>query len=102
MAEPLVYEFRAALWPWEVRRDLWTFVTLPEDAAEEIPVIAEGLRRGFGSVPVLVRIGTMTWRTSVFPQQAGGPYVLPVKRLVRERNGVDVGDEVDVWLEVLV
>ena len=100
--EPLVYEFRAPLWPWEVRRDLWTFVTLPEEAGDDIPMVADALRRGFGSVPVEVRVGTTTWRTSVFPQRSGGPYVLPVKRAVREKYGLDVGDQVDVWLQLLV
>jgi hypothetical protein len=98
----LQYEFTAALWAWEVRRDLWTFVSLPERASAEIAEFAEGLNRGFGSVPVRVRIGTMMWRTSVFPGSSGAAYVLPVKRAVRTANGVDVGDEVAVWLEVLV
>ena len=102
MPEPLTYEFTAALWPWEVRRDLWTFVTVPQDASEEIADFADGPRRGFGAVSVRVRIGASAWRTSVFPQHAGGPYVLPVKRAVREANGIDVGDEVTVSLEVLL
>lgn len=102
MAEDLQYEFTAALWPWEVRRDLWTFVSLPERASAEIAEFAEGLTRGFRSVPVRARIGTITWRTSIFPGSAGGVYVLPVKRAVREANRVEVGDEVAVWLEVLV
>ena len=102
MPEPLTYEFRAALWPWEVRRDLWTLVTLPVDASAEIAEFADGPRRGFGAVSVRVRIGTAVWKTSVFPQHAGGPYVLPVKRAVREANGVGVGDDVSVSLEVLL
>ena len=102
MAESLTYEFSAALWPWEVRRDLWTFVTVPADASAQIAEFADGLRRGFGAVPVRARIGATTWRTSVFPQQSAGPYVLPVKRAVRTANGLEVGDEVAVWIEVLV
>ena len=102
MSEPPAYEFTATLWPWEVRRDLWTFVTLPQDVSEEIAAFADGPRRGFGAVSVQVRIGSTAWRTSVFPQNAGGPYVLPVRRAVREANGVDVGDDVTVSLEVLL
>lgn len=102
MPEPLVYEFRAPLWQWEVRRDLWTFVTVPVEAVDDVTMVADALHRGFRSAPVQVRIGTTTWRTSVFPQHSRGPYVLPVKRAVREKYGLDVGDEVDVWLEVLV
>ena len=100
MAESLTYEFQAPLWVWEVRRDLWTFVTLPNDAAEELAVLGDGLRRGFGAVPVCARVGAMTWRTSVFPLKNG--YVLPVKRAVRDASRVDVGDEIAVRLEVLL
>ena len=101
-SSPLTYEFTATLWPWEVRRDLWTLITLPEDASEEIAAFADGPRRGFGAVSVRVRIGVSAWKTSVFPQSAGGVYVLPVKRAVREANGVDVGDPVTVSVEVLL
>jgi Domain of unknown function (DUF1905) len=102
MAGPLSYEFTATLWPWEVRRALYTFVTLPEDVSEEIAAFADGPRRGFGAVGVRVRIGTSAWKTSVFPQGSGGPYMLPIKRAVRDANGVDVGDSVTVSLEVLL
>ncbi len=98
---PLVYEFRAPLWPWTSRRDLWTFVTLPEDAADEIAAVTDTMARGFGAVRVEARIGSVTWRTSIFPQSTGGSYVLPVKRSVREANDLEVGDEVPVRLEVL-
>jgi hypothetical protein len=99
--EPLVYEFLAPLWPWEVRRDLWTFVTLPDEASDTIPALVDAGQRGFGAVRVQARIGLTTWRTSVFPQSGQGPYVLPVKRSVRDANGLQVGDEVAVRVEVL-
>ena len=101
MNAPLVYEFRAPLWPWESRRDLWTFVTLPEDASDEIAALTDGSARGFGAVRVEARIGEVRWRTSIFPQHTGGSYVLPVKRSVRTANNLEVGDEVSVRLEVL-
>ena len=101
VAESLSYEFRAPLWVWEVRRDLWTFVTLPEGASDEIPARVDTGGRGFGSVPVRARIGTTVWRTSVFPQSAEGPFVLPVKRAVRDANGLGVGDEAVVFVEVV-
>ena len=101
MGGPLSYEFRAVLWPWEVRRDLWTFVTLPDEASEEIPAVVDTGGRGFGAVRVRARIGTFVWQTSVFPQSGEGPYVLPVKRAVRDANSLDVGDEAAVFVEVL-
>jgi Domain of unknown function (DUF1905) len=101
VAESLSYEFRAPLWVWEVRRDLWMFVTLPDEASDEIAARVEIGARGFGSVPVRARIGATTWRTSVFPQGADGPYVLPVKRAVRDANSLGVGDTAAVFVDVL-
>jgi hypothetical protein len=101
VAESLSFEFRAPLWVWSARRDLWTFVTLPPDATDEILMRSELGGRGFGSVPVRARIGRTTWRTSVFPQGADGPFVLPVKRAVRDANSLGVGDTAAVHVEVL-
>jgi Domain of unknown function (DUF1905) len=101
VAESLSYEFRAPLWVWEVRRDLWTFVTLPDHASDEILARVDTGARGFGAVPVRASIGTTTWRTSIFPKSADGPYDLPVKRAVRDANGLGPGDIATVRVEVL-
>jgi hypothetical protein len=98
------HTFRAELWLWDARRaDTWTFVTVPGEvtAAIQDEADARGPRAGFGSVRVEVRIGTTTWRTSVFPDSASGCFVLPVKRAVRTANGIEAGDPVDVALRVL-
>lgn len=96
------YHFTAPLWIWDASGDgSWHFVTVPEDAADEIKAIAEGgQRRGFGSVRVEVELGASTWRTSIFPGQ--GAYVLPVKKAVRAAAGVEDGDEVDVAITLLI
>lgn len=85
--------FRAVLWRWDARRaDSWFFVSLPEAESAEL----RGLPippRGFGSVPVDVVIGSSRWRTSVFPDAASGCYVLPMKAVVRRKEGLAEGDE---------
>ena len=43
-------------------------------------------------------ISDVAWRTSVFPQKAGG-YILPVKAEVRRRAGIAAGDDVTVELD---
>ena len=96
------YFFEAELWIWDARRDdSWTFVSLPAEASEEIREVSAGPRRGFGSVPVQVSIGTSTWRTSVFPDSASGVYVLPVKRAVRRAEGLEAGDVAGVTVELV-
>lgn len=99
-----MHTFTAELWVWDARRsDTWTFVTVPPDVTTAIEDEADALgpRAGFGSVKVKVRVGEMTWRTSVFPDSESGCFVLPVKRAVREANGVAAGDEIEVGLAVM-
>jgi len=88
----------AELWLWS--GGSWHFITVPE--AEAVEIRAHGLlnRGGFGSVKVEAAINGVAWRTSVFPQKSGG-YLLPVKKEVRCRAGIAVGDEVTVVLELI-
>jgi hypothetical protein len=76
----------------------WAFISLPPEVADEVSLLG-GPPRGFGSVPVEVRIGLSTWRTSVFPDADG--YVMPVKGPVRRREGVEVGDTTQVDLRLV-
>lgn len=81
------YEFDALLYRWSARRELWTFVDVPADAGREIREVVGALAGGFGAVRVDARIGATTFRTSIFPG-ADGTYVLPVKRAVRDAEGL--------------
>ena len=96
----MIIEFDAELWIWDARRDeSWTFVTLPEDASDEIRALADGPRRGFGSLRVRVAVGATRWATSIFPDKRG--YVLPIKRSVRTAEHLEAGDIATVNLELL-
>ena len=91
----------APIWLWSDGQGSWHFLTVPEDQSVEIRAHSLGNgRRGFGSVRVEATINGITWRTSVFPQKAGG-YILPVKAEVRRRAGIGAGDEVTVELELI-
>lgn len=93
------YTFSAELWEYSGAA-AWFFVTLSVEDSEEIEAQTPP-RTGFGSVRVSVRIGETEWKTSVFPDSSAGSYVLPVKRVIREKEGIDVGDVVEVHLRVL-
>ena len=94
-----VYEFSAPVWQWRARSDAWFFVSVPEDASDEITARSEGLRGGFNSVPVLVTIGRTSWRTSIFPG-GDGRYSLPLKKAVRAAEGIELDSIVDVSIEL--
>lgn len=101
-AELVVVTFDAELWMWDARRpDTWTFISLPVEASEDIGDLASGPRRGFGSVRVRVTVGASTWATSIFPDSANGSYVLPIKRAVRQAEGLGVGDVATVTVELI-
>ena len=94
-----MHRFDAALWLWDGDA-AWHFVTLPGELSDDLRARA-GARRGFGAVRVEVTVGGSTWRTSVFPDSRRGAYLLPVKKEVRSREGLEPGDVVTVELEVI-
>lgn len=97
---PETFDFEAELWLYPGKAG-WVFVTLPEEVADRILGTAPA-RRGFGSIKVEVTAGTTTWSTSIFPDSKAGSFLLPVKRAVREAEGVDVGDVVGLTLTPLL
>ena len=88
LSEP--FTFNAELWLWKAQAS-WVFVALPEDITDEIDERYGRLAAGFGSIKVEVRVGSTVWRTSVFPDAGRGTLVLPVKKDVRKREGLEVG-----------
>ncbi|WP_065570839.1 DUF1905 domain-containing protein [Microbacterium oleivorans] len=95
----MIVDVAGVLFRWESRRDDWYFVALPEEVSADIREVPRP-GRGFGSVPVEATVGTSRWRTSIFPDAGRGVYVLPLKRSVREREGISDGDTVRARLDV--
>jgi len=97
-----IFSFTSELWLWDAKSDsTWIFVSLPLDESEEIKDLIPH-RAGFGSVKVQVRIGDIEWKTSIFPDSKSGCYVLPLKKAVRNKAKIDVGDTAKFELEVLI
>jgi Domain of unknown function (DUF1905) len=94
-----MYEFRTEVWRWP-GDNAWHFVTVPEALSEEIKDLTEHRRKGFGSVRVIARIGSSTWKTSVFPQKESGCFVLPMKKSIRSENNLEDGTDVTIKLEL--
>ncbi len=94
------FEFTAPLWL-HAGSGGWHFVTLPGEVADDVTELAEGFRRGFGSVRVAVTVGGSSWRTSLFPDKGRGGFVLPMKRPVRTAEGLSAGEDVAIRLELL-
>ncbi|RKO22063.1 DUF1905 domain-containing protein [Pseudarthrobacter phenanthrenivorans] len=91
------YSFKAELWLYPGEAG-WHFVTLPADIADDIRAQTAGASKAFGSVRVTAEIAGHSWQTSLFPDSQKGSYLLPVKKSVRNKAGIDAGDVVGVAL----
>jgi hypothetical protein len=89
---------KARVWEWE-GKGAWHFITIEKEQGQQIKNDWHWPRKGFGSIPVNVTLGSSIWRTSVFPEK-GGAYLLPLKKDVREKEGVKLGDTITV--EIIV
>ena len=97
----MIITFDGEIFRWDARlTDSWYFTALPDDLSAQIREIPRP-HRGFGSVRVLARVGGSEWRTSIFPDSSHGSYVLPLKKAIRDAEGLVDGGPVLVHLQVL-
>lgn len=80
----------------------WHFVTLPKKQSETIKKTFSAMKRGWGSLPVTVTIGKTSWKTSIFPDQKAGAYLLPLKSDIRKKEKVAEDDTIAFLLEIRV
>lgn len=94
------YKIKSKVWLWPGETAAWHFVSVPKKESQKIKEKFGKNRRGFGSVPVLVKIGKTEWKTSIFPDSKSGQYIMPIKAKVRQVEGVFEGDEIDFALSI--
>jgi hypothetical protein len=80
----------------------WHFVTLPQKQSQEIKEIFGGMSRGWGSLPVVVTIGSTRWKTSIFPDKKADAYLLPLKASVRKEEKITEGDAIRFSVEIQI
>lgn len=51
-------------------------------------------------VIVVVTLGKTSWKTSIFPDKHSGSYLLPLKALVRKKEGIFSGDKVSFSIQI--
>jgi hypothetical protein len=91
--------FTSEIWRWDARREDWFFATVPAELSADIGELPRE-PRGFGAVKVRVRIGGSEWLTSIFPG-GDGTYALPLKKAVRDAEGLEFPGTCAVELEVV-
>lgn len=91
--------FKSKVWKWDGPA-AWYFAYVPEKESKALRAMPRPKKRGFGSLKVRIKIGKTSWDTSLFPTKEG-PYVLPIKSLVRRKEGIDDGDVVKIECTIL-
>ncbi|MDR6867779.1 hypothetical protein J2Y69_002387 [Microbacterium resistens] len=91
-------EFDAEVQRWDARTDSWYFAVIPEELSADIRELPAP-PRGFGALRVRVRVGATRWSTSIFFSR--GTYSLPLKRAVRDAEGIAEGDVITIELEIV-
>ena len=72
------------------------FLTVPETESRKIKEVSNLVTYGWGVIPVNARIGETEWKTSLIPKD--GLYLVPLKNTVRIKEGIFIGDRVEVAL----
>lgn len=88
------YNLRSEVWLYPAQTAAWHFISVPKKESEEIKKKFGKNAKGWGSFPVEAAIGRTKWKTSIFPDKKTGTYLLPLKALVRKKEGVSAGDKV--------
>ncbi|HEY4527152.1 MAG TPA: DUF1905 domain-containing protein [Candidatus Paceibacterota bacterium] len=95
-----VYKLKAKVWLYPGESAAWHFVNIDKKVAAEIKEKYGKKAKGFGSQPVVVTLGTTSWKTSIFPDKRSGTYLLPLKVDIRHKEGIDEGDTIEFSIKL--
>lgn len=95
-----IYNIVSPIWLWQ-GKGAWHFVTIDKDTGNEINKMFGYLKVAWGSLPVQVKLGNSSWKTSIFPDSKGGGYLIPIKKSILKAESLAVGDTVTIKLEVV-
>ena len=96
------YAITAKLWLYPSENGAWHFLTVPKKESEIILKKYSAFKKGWGSLPVEVKIGKTVWKTSIFPDKKSATYLLPVKATVRRAEDLFVDDLVKFKITMIV
>jgi GNAT superfamily N-acetyltransferase len=88
-------EFSGEIWEWRGPAPYY-FVSVPEEESLDLQAISRGVTYGWGMIPAQLRIGNTEWKTSLWPKDGG--YVVPLKDVVRNAEGLSEGDIITIRL----
>ncbi len=93
----MIIEFKGKIFQWRGPAP-YLFVAVPENESANIKAVSKLVTYGWGVVPVVVKIGKIEWKTSLFPKD--GRYLVPIKMAVQKAEKLNEGDDIKLRLEL--
>ena len=91
------FEFEAEVFEWRGPAPFY-FVATPEEVSQEIEEIKGELSYGWGVIPAKLTINQTSVTTSLIPKN--GSFYVPLKDAIRKPNQIELGDLVQILLEL--
>ena len=91
------FEFEAEVFEWRGPAPFY-FAATPDQVTQEIEELKRELTYGWGVIPAKVTIGETKVTTSLIPKN--GSFFVPLKDAIRKPNKIELGDRVEILLEL--
>jgi hypothetical protein len=91
------FEFEAEVFEWRGPAPFY-FTATPSEITMEIEQFKRELTYGWGVIPASVTIGDTKVTTSLIPKN--GSFYIPLKDAIRRPNGIQLGDVIEILLEL--
>lgn len=91
------FEFEAEVFEWRGPAPFY-FVATPEEISQDIEELKSELSYGWGVIPAKLTINQSSVTTSLIPKN--GSFYVPLKDAIRKPNQIELGDLVQVLLEL--
>ena len=93
------YRIRTKVWRYPGKGG-WHFATLPRRESAEIRARFGANAKGWGSLPVRVRVGHSEWATSLFPEKQSSCYLFAIKAEIRKKEQISPGDTIAALVRI--
>lgn len=93
------YHFTSRVWTYFNGKSTYYLASVPAETGAAIRAMQHGRpRRGWGSVPVSITIGSTCWKSSIFPESGSKSYVFLLNAKVRKTEAIQEKSSLTVTL----
>ena len=93
----MILEFTGEMIEWRGPAPFY-FIRVPAAESEQIREVASMVTYGWGVIPAEISTGTTNWSTSLIPKD--GSFLVPVKKVARLDAGLELGQIVELTVEI--